>query len=564
MAHEFEARNLLLVLGEYIWQKEVIPPLEQWATAVRHVRTLGEHAAALGLEIALELEPFQLSLLNDVPSMVRFLADVDHPAVKANLDISHLALAHQPPSAVEALRGRVAHVHISDCDGKVHGDLPPGRGVVDFPPYLEAIKRLGIDDATISVELEYSPDPEHIVEWVAEAHDKTAALDARPDCDHEQDVAPARHAGAPWVAAGPGGLAACRDGPGGVPGAAAAGPGYSLSLGLDDWALRIRRVWSIEPEPASGSVLDPAATARSLRDTGGLARPARLAVETLALVVMTEALVLPPGILLALLLFRTDIWGRGLLLGILGIAAFVPLPLHATAWLGALGNAGRMQAIGLRPVLVGRTGAAIIHALACLPWVVFLVGVGLRTIEPELEESAELDMPAGRVWSKVTLRRAVGAIAAAAVAVAVLTAGDMTVTDLLQVRTYAEEAYVQFTLGRGPADAALVSVPPLIILGGSIVLVARSLAARGSCPPGLGLCSGPAVEARTLACCGGRIAAPPGRQPGGVAALQPGLARRPGGGAGPARSTADLVARGPAGNARLRRRRELGADPRPA
>jgi sugar phosphate isomerase/epimerase len=176
MAHEFEARNLLLVLGEYIWQQEVIPPQEQWATAVHHVRALGEHAAALGLEIALELEPFKLSLLNDVPSMARFLADVDHPAVQANLDISHLALAHQPPSAVEALRGRVAHVHISDCDGKVHGDLPPGRGVVDFPPYLEAIKRLGIDDATISVELEYSPDPRQIVEWVVEAHDKTAAL----------------------------------------------------------------------------------------------------------------------------------------------------------------------------------------------------------------------------------------------------------------------------------------------------------------------------------------------------------------------------------------------------
>jgi iron(III) transport system permease protein len=248
-----------------------------------------------------------------------------------------------------------------------------------------------------------------------------------------------------------------------------------VSLGLDDWAQRTRRVWSIEPEPASGTVLDPAATAQVLGDTGGMARPARLAVETFVLVAMTEALVLPPGILLALLLFRTDIWARGLLLGVLGITAFVPLPLHATTWLGALGNAGRMQAVGLRPVLVGRTGAAIIHALACLPWVVFLVGVGLRTVEPELEEFAELDMPVGRVWSKVTLRRAGGAIAAAAVAVAVLTAGDMTVTDLLQVRTYAEEAYVQFTLGRGPADAALVSVPPLIILGGSIVLAARSL-----------------------------------------------------------------------------------------
>ena len=198
-------------------------------------------------------------------------------------------------------------------------------------------------------------------------------------------------------------------------------------------------------------------------------------------------------------------------------------------------------------------------ALACLPWVVFLVGVGLRTVEPELEESAELDMPVGRVWRKVTLRRAVGAIAAAAVAVAVLTAGDMTVTDLLQVRTYAEEAYVQFTLGRGPADAALVSVPPLLFWAArSCWSPARSCS--GSCPPGLGLCSGPAVEAGTLACRGGPA----------LLALVGNLAalplyslvwRRPGGWAGPARSTADLVARGPAGNTRLRRRRELGAHP---
>jgi sugar phosphate isomerase/epimerase len=176
MAYEFNARNLLLVLGEYIWQKEVIPPAEQWSTAVGHVRTLGDHAASLGLEIALELEPFALSLLNDVPSMSRFLAEVNHSAVKANLDISHLVLANQPPAAIQALRGRVAHVHISDCDGKVHGDLPPGRGVVDFLPYLDEIKKLGIEDRTIAIELEYSPQPDRIVEWVTEAYDKTAAL----------------------------------------------------------------------------------------------------------------------------------------------------------------------------------------------------------------------------------------------------------------------------------------------------------------------------------------------------------------------------------------------------
>src|SRR5579883_489525 len=176
MAYLFEARNVLLVLGEYIWQREVIPPAEQWQVGVEHVRALGEYAAGLGLEIALELEPFALSLLNDVPSMVRFLDEVNHPAVKANLDISHLALAHQPASSIAALKGRVAHVHISDCDGKVHGDRPPGRGVVDFPPYLEAIRQLEIPEAAVSIELEYAPEPAKIVEWVAEAYEKTAGL----------------------------------------------------------------------------------------------------------------------------------------------------------------------------------------------------------------------------------------------------------------------------------------------------------------------------------------------------------------------------------------------------
>jgi sugar phosphate isomerase/epimerase len=176
MAYLLEARNVLLVLGEYIWQREVIPPAEQWATAVRHVQALGNYAADLGLEIALELEPFHLSLLNDVASMSQFLDDVARPAVKANLDISHLVLAKQPAALVQRLRGRVAHVHISDCDGKVHGDLPPGRGVVDFAPYLNAIKSLEIPEAAVSVELEYSPEPDRIGEWVSEAYEKTAAL----------------------------------------------------------------------------------------------------------------------------------------------------------------------------------------------------------------------------------------------------------------------------------------------------------------------------------------------------------------------------------------------------
>ena len=51
------------------------------------------------------------------------------PTVKANCDISHLHLVHEPAGgAAHGCKGRIAHVHLSDCDGKVHGDLPPGRG----------------------------------------------------------------------------------------------------------------------------------------------------------------------------------------------------------------------------------------------------------------------------------------------------------------------------------------------------------------------------------------------------------------------------------------------------
>jgi sugar phosphate isomerase/epimerase len=174
-AYELGARNVLLVLGEYIWDRQVIPPAEQWATGVRHVRTLGEHAADLGLQIALELEPFKLSLLNDVASMVRFIDDVNHPAVRANIDVSHLQLAGTKPEELRKLKGKAIHVHISDCDGKVHGDLPPGRGVVDFGPYLKEIRDLRIDGA-ISIELEYSPEPGKIVEWVTEAYQATDRL----------------------------------------------------------------------------------------------------------------------------------------------------------------------------------------------------------------------------------------------------------------------------------------------------------------------------------------------------------------------------------------------------
>lgn len=175
LAAEWGAKNILIVLGEYIWQREVIPPSMQWNWAVETCREIADYAGRKNLDVVVELEPFRLSLINSIHEMVRLIKDCRHPRLRANIDISHLVLADTSALDLKMLKGKAAHVHISDCDGKVHGDLPPGRGVVKFAPYLQAIKELNIN-GVVSIELEYSPDPKRIIEWVTEAYTETDKL----------------------------------------------------------------------------------------------------------------------------------------------------------------------------------------------------------------------------------------------------------------------------------------------------------------------------------------------------------------------------------------------------
>lgn len=175
LAYDLRGKNLLLVVGEYIWNQEVIAPSDQWNWAVEGVQQIGDYAQQLGLEVAVEIEPFHLSIINNVEKMDRFLKGVGRQNVKANIDISHLVLAKDAPERVANLCGRIAHVHLSDCNGKKHGDLPPGHGVVDFPPYLRALAGCGFD-GTVSIELEYSPEPAKIVDWVRDAYQSTSEI----------------------------------------------------------------------------------------------------------------------------------------------------------------------------------------------------------------------------------------------------------------------------------------------------------------------------------------------------------------------------------------------------
>lgn len=62
--------------------------------AVRSYRELGRHAASLGLEISLEL--YEDSYLGTADSAVRFLEDIDEPAVGLNPDLGNLIRQQRP------------------------------------------------------------------------------------------------------------------------------------------------------------------------------------------------------------------------------------------------------------------------------------------------------------------------------------------------------------------------------------------------------------------------------------------------------------------------------------
>jgi D-psicose/D-tagatose/L-ribulose 3-epimerase len=175
-AAEFEtARNLLFVPGEYMFQQGLLPPEREWEAVVDATAQVGRHAAGHGLEIAIELLPFEYAFVRTLDDLERLLDAVALPNVKAAIDISHLWLERIEPAELDRFAGRIAQVHVADCDGEHHGDLPPGRGTTPFVPYLEAIARAGYRGSA-SVELEFPPAGVPIRSWVEEARSATAEL----------------------------------------------------------------------------------------------------------------------------------------------------------------------------------------------------------------------------------------------------------------------------------------------------------------------------------------------------------------------------------------------------
>lgn len=75
-----------------------------WSLAVSRIRELGSHAAAVGLEVSLEM--YEDTLLGSADSSVRFVTDVDHPAVGLNPDLANLFRLHRPMESWQSMAAK--------------------------------------------------------------------------------------------------------------------------------------------------------------------------------------------------------------------------------------------------------------------------------------------------------------------------------------------------------------------------------------------------------------------------------------------------------------------------
>jgi iron(III) transport system permease protein len=209
-----------------------------------------------------------------------------------------------------------------------------------------------------------------------------------------------------------------------------------------------RALWST---PASNELPSSADIRRWLVLLGNTSIVVGVAVAT--------ALALGSGA--GLLAARTDLPGRRLVRAAALIGACVPIYVSSAFFLA------------LAPRLIGFGSAAmcgVLYGLVYTPLATLTLGAAFRAVDWELEDVALLDAGPMRVIHHVTLPHSAWAFVATALLITLFVATDFTIADLLIVRTFAEECYIQYQLDRRQAGPLLTALPLVVAL--AVVLTA--------------------------------------------------------------------------------------------
>jgi sugar phosphate isomerase/epimerase len=122
---------------------------ESTKRSIANIADLASLAGENGIRLA--VKPHVGQAIYDGKTALRLTEEVDEPALGLNFDPSHLFRADEDPQDVALLWGeRIATSHFRDCAGREQAVGPPenqipGRGIVDIPATLRALRETGYD-----------------------------------------------------------------------------------------------------------------------------------------------------------------------------------------------------------------------------------------------------------------------------------------------------------------------------------------------------------------------------------------------------------------------------------
>jgi len=186
------------------------------------------------------------------------------------------------------------------------------------------------------------------------------------------------------------------------------------------------------------------------------------------------------GILLAVLLERTNLFAHRLFKLIYFIPLLIPPYIHAIAWTqllakqewaGSWFNGSWFKIHSLQ-------GAIFVLTLAYFPFITLMTMSGLKLVNQHLEEASLIHHGPLKTIKSVTLPLVTPHIFAGAIFVFIFALVNFSVPDILRVSVYPVEIFVQFSAFYNERAATLLSLPLILIAVTLIFLQKRHMKER--------------------------------------------------------------------------------------
>lgn len=123
-----------------VGRADAVPEKEykkQWATVVKHLKTLARYAQKHGKQVCLEpLNRFETDFINTCDQGLKMITDVGNPALRLHLDTFHMNIEEKNQAdAIRKAGKHLAHFHACGSDRGT-----PGNDHIDWKPIVAALK----------------------------------------------------------------------------------------------------------------------------------------------------------------------------------------------------------------------------------------------------------------------------------------------------------------------------------------------------------------------------------------------------------------------------------------